>query len=1016
MVVPINIAVISDIHIKSNSRHNEYKEYFNLLYEELKKLNLDVVIIPGDVFHSKTVQSPDAYNLCFDFFRKLMSLNVDLHVLPGNHDMNEKNLQKMDAIYPIIQELNRSPGLTDYPFYDVVYDNKSFDTQPTCFDGDFGEQIVFRHFSLADKQNWNYSREGLDNDTILVGIYHGPLKGVKTDLGYVFTSADDVEKFKELDYMFCGDIHTRFSYDDSGRKISVGNLIQQDFGESLVKGFMFYKIYTRTKFESKFIEIPNLYPFITLNVGDDLPLNLIETAKGVRLKFNCGSFADQNREYISAVSSIVGDKLISKVLLNKPVDNFINGKNISIKSFGDYIKDYPNKNSLIQIHDEYLKKISIKTNSSNWRIKKLKWNNLFSYGEDNEFDFEKIKNMSIGVFGANYSGKTSLIDVICFSLFGSWTKPFVKLVHFINDNKSFADVYVEFEVNSKIYSVYRKLEKKKGKNESTLDFQCLTDNKNLNGVKTTDTQKYIIDLIGDMDDFMITSLSTQFNNFSLIDEKNSKRKEYFSKFLGITQYEQIYELVKTDLKDLKKEIEIIQKYDNIFEQYSKLKIILPEKIDETSERLIFYDIQREEWLKLNREFEKIEKQYKEQYSQKEVLNLLNKQRISIKNNIDKFILEMNKSKDSLAIVDFNEDLLISYRKLKIEQEIKLKEQEIFLKDDRKQLKELEESEELLKSVPCGNSFPECKFLIKANSKLKDKNVLMKRIELADLFCHMTENTIKSLNDDIKKEEEKKNKNESNQFHEKNINKLQQSIVNLSFELNELEKEILEKENKSIKNIETEKIYNELKIQIDKLRSERDDNFIKFKTLESEIKNLMEQKLSLEDKIGKFKEKEKLIQSLEQYSELVGKNGIIISILNGYIPAIESLMNEIISNMANFNVKLVIEEDKYIEIYIQDEISSRLIETASGSQKTIVAYALRLAILSYSQICSSDLFILDEPGTALDSDHLLEFTKLLDILKANQKTIILVTHISSLKDCVDIIYTVDKSSGYSKIIT
>jgi DNA repair exonuclease SbcCD ATPase subunit len=72
-------------------------------------------------------------------------------------------------------------------------------------------------------------------------------------------------------------------------------------------------------------------------------------------------------------------------------------------------------------------------------------------------------------------------------------------------------------------------------------------------------------------------------------------------------------------------------------------------------------------------------------------------------------------------------------------------------------------------------------------------------------------------------------------------------------------------------------------------------------------------------------------------------------------------------------------------------------------------------LQFSQICSSNLLILDEPGTALDSDRLLEFSKILDIAKSIGKTILMVTHIEQLKECADESYTIDKSSGYSKII-
>ena len=40
---------------------------------------------------------------------------------------------------------------------------------------------------------------------------------------------------------------------------------------------------------------------------------------------------------------------------------------------------------------------------------------------------------------------------------------------------------------------------------------------------------------------------------------------------------------------------------------------------------------------------------------------------------------------------------------------------------------------------------------------------------------------------------------------------------------------------------------------------------------------------------------------------------------------------------------------------------------SGAEKTIAAMAIRLALLTVSSLPKGDIFILDEPGTALDEE-------------------------------------------------
>ena len=44
-----------------------------------------------------------------------------------------------------------------------------------------------------------------------------------------------------------------------------------------------------------------------------------------------------------------------------------------------------------------------------WKIKKISWDNLFNYGEENQINFEKLNGL-VGIFGRNYSGKSSIID------------------------------------------------------------------------------------------------------------------------------------------------------------------------------------------------------------------------------------------------------------------------------------------------------------------------------------------------------------------------------------------------------------------------------------------------------------------------------------------------------------------------------------------------------------------------------------------------------------------------------
>ncbi len=94
----------------------------------------------------------------------------------------------------------------------------------------------------------------------------------------------------------------------------------------------------------------------------------------------------------------------------------------------------------------------------NWKLKKLAWDNLFNYGEDKAIEFEELKG-TVGIFGKNYSGKSSVIDSLLFTLFNSTSKNERKNVNVINQNKDAATGLVEIEIAGDTYIIQRDLEK-----------------------------------------------------------------------------------------------------------------------------------------------------------------------------------------------------------------------------------------------------------------------------------------------------------------------------------------------------------------------------------------------------------------------------------------------------------------------------------------------------------------------------------------------------------------------------
>ena len=68
------IAHLSDIHIRKLHRLKEYREVFDRLYEQLRKLKPDLIYVGGDIVHGKLDTSPEEIRLVSSFFLNLSSI------------------------------------------------------------------------------------------------------------------------------------------------------------------------------------------------------------------------------------------------------------------------------------------------------------------------------------------------------------------------------------------------------------------------------------------------------------------------------------------------------------------------------------------------------------------------------------------------------------------------------------------------------------------------------------------------------------------------------------------------------------------------------------------------------------------------------------------------------------------------------------------------------------------------------------------------------------------------------
>ena len=177
--------------------------------------------------------------------------------------------------------------------------------------------------------------------------------------------------------------------------------------------------------------------------------------------------------------------------------------------------------------------------------------------------------------------------------------------------------------------------------------------------------------------------------------------------------------------------------------------------------------------------------------------------------------------------------------------------------------------------------------------------------------------------------------------------------------------------------------------------------------------------SLEEKIRSLQEqKQELSELHEEYTaydlfmNCVHSNGIAYDIIKRKLPVINSEIAKILANIVDFSIFFEA-DNRRLKIFIQHaRHEPRPLEIGSGAEKTIAAMAIRLAFLTVSSLPRSDIFILDEPGTALDEENMEGFVSILDLIKSYFKTIILISHLESLKDCVDSHISIEKKEGFA----
>jgi DNA repair exonuclease SbcCD nuclease subunit len=235
----------SDLHIRLFKDHDLYKSILQDMFKQWGEIAPDRIVFTGDLVHSKNQMTPELIEMVSWVLTECSKIAKTI-VIIGNHDFLENNSQRLDALTPIVDSLQNE---------NIVY----YKNRGTYEDSNV-EWVVY---SLMEH---NLPPEIPETNRVKIGLFHGPVIGLSTDIGYKFESGFDSSKFDGVDLVLCGDIHKRQVFDIPNKKKAymVGSTIQQNYGETIKKhGFGIYDI---SKDSYEFVDLENPRPFLSFKM------------------------------------------------------------------------------------------------------------------------------------------------------------------------------------------------------------------------------------------------------------------------------------------------------------------------------------------------------------------------------------------------------------------------------------------------------------------------------------------------------------------------------------------------------------------------------------------------------------------------------------------------------------------------------------------------------------------------------------------------------------------------------
>ena len=1041
----LKIAHIADVHFRGLSRHEEYRKAFIEFFEQCKIIKPDHIVIAGDIVHSKTHGiSPELVDI-LTWWLKSMAETAPTHIILGNHDGLISNKDRQDAISPIVNAIDHSNRY-------LYKDSGNYPLGPEGFDN-----ICWNVFSCFDEENWDKVKP--QPGYVNIALYHGAVRGSEIESDWEIDGEVEVSIFDGFDFVMLGDIHKRQYLDKEKRIAYPGSMIQQNYGEGLVKGWLLWEIENSTSFTSRFIELKNRQPFVTLEWNQidtkNVPDGFIPNRSRVRIRHPQDTPRAEVRQFKSLLREKFSTTEIVTRIETEKVQNQVQISTDKVVDLRDhntllgFIKDYHKEKNfddetwekiatLLRKYCEMIPKADT-ARGTRWSIDKMTFDNTFGYGENNIVNFSELGGV-VGLFGKNRAGKSSIPGTISYALFNTSDRGALKNLHIINTRKNHCKVEVDISVNGKRYRVQRQSVKRTSRagkvsastylNVFEIDYngEVIRD---VSGEQRRDTDDFLKALIGEKSDFFMTSFASQGEINSFIKERATSRKAILSNFLDLSVFESLHDLINRDAHHTK------AKLSNTPERnWNSLISDSSTEISENKKKIATVEA---EMASLQSRLSGLRVELNDAnptgavtkgqlQSKKNKLKNVRSRITSLRRFIHETCLKLEEQQRKIEKANmFEKTFPLAELEEKLAEQRELERNLMTLKHslqtEKSTLKRQKESAKILETVPCGDQFSSCKFIKKSH---KNAKLIEKQIEKVDELSKTAGSIQRAF-------EKLLGQNLGEKIE--TYRGIMKKAAAMRVEKSEIEFEI-SKSRRELGDLEESEVLlsDQVTVMSSQLLTESGSSGIasiveKIEEIENKIKSNDATRLSLSERIGQAKNKltqlkkekaefEATLKDWRVYDALLtstSKRGVPLHILNGRLPKINAEISKILGDSTNFTIDLDAPVDSNeMNIYLDYGDSRRPIECASGMEKMLSSLAIRVALINVSMLPKSDILIIDEGFGALDETNVESCSRLLQSLKNYFKSIFIISHVDAVKDGVDNLIEITKDGADSHV--